>query len=143
MLKFEHEFLPAITQLPATQEQEGRIRRALGLTRGPLPKVNTEWLRKYHRYLSSKLIFPFRAKYTEELSPNRGAIAFLIEVFALIDPGEMPNLENTALLCRIMRDRQEEEVPLVDLEVAEDHPNFQLLEDYWYWIWNWRFDPRI
>jgi hypothetical protein len=143
MLKFEYEFLPAVTQLPATQEQEGRIRTALGLARGPLPKVKTEWLRKYCDYLSSRLIFPFRASYTEELSENREPVAASIEVFGLVDPIEMPNLESTALLCRAMRKVQEEEIPLVDLEVDEDHPNFQLLEDYWYWIWNWRFDPQI
>jgi hypothetical protein len=34
-------------------------------------------------------------------------------------------------------------VSLVDLEVESDHPNAQLIEDYWYWSWNWRFDPRI
>jgi len=143
MLKFEYEFLPAVTQLPATQEQEGRIRTALGLTRGPLPKVKTEWLRNYHSYLSSKLIFPFYARYTEELSANRDPVVSSIEVFGLVNPIEILNIENTALLCSILRGVQEEEIPLVDLEVDEDHPNFRLLEDYWYWIWNWRFDPRI
>jgi hypothetical protein len=143
MLKFEYAFLPTVTQLSATQEQERRIRTALGLTRGPLPNVNTEWLQKYHGFLASRLEFPFRANYTEELSANRDPLVSSIEVFALVDPSEMTDIESTALLCRIMRDIQEEEVPLVDLEVVEDHPNFQLLEDYWYWIWNWRFDPRI
>jgi hypothetical protein len=143
MLKFEYEFLPAVAQFAAAREQEGRIRAALGLSRGPLPKVTAEWLRKYHSYLSAKLIFPFRAKYAEELSAIREPIVFSVEVFALVHPSEMPKIESTALLCRIMRDIQEEEIPLVDLEVEEDHPNFRLLEDYWYWIWNWRFDPRI
>jgi hypothetical protein len=55
----------------------------------------------------------------------------------------VPNFEDTALLCRVIKGVREEEVPLVDLEVEENHPNFRLLEDYWYWIWNWRFDPRI
>jgi hypothetical protein len=143
MLKFEYEFLPAVTQPPAMQEQEGRVRTALGLTRGPLPKVKSEWLRKYHSFLSSKLIFPFYARYTEELSADRDPVVSSIEVFALVNPIEMSDIERTALICRVMRDVREEEIPLVDLEVEEDHPNFQLLEDYWYWIWNWRFDPRI
>ena len=143
MLKFEYDFLPPVTQLPAAQDQEGRIRAALGLTRGPLPKVKTEWLLNYHRYLASKLKFPFAARYTEELAANREPAVSSVEVFALVDPGELPDSESTALLCRVRWDLQERRVPLVDLEVDADHPNFQLLEDYWYWIWNWRFDPRI
>jgi hypothetical protein len=26
------------------------------------------------------------------------------------------------------------EVPLIDAEVESDHPNCQLIEDYWYWF---------
>jgi hypothetical protein len=143
MLKPEYAFFPAITQLLATQDQEARIRAVLGLSRGPLPKVNAEWLRKYHRFLAAELTFPFQARYSEEISANREPFVSEVEVFALVHPDEMPEIERTALLCRVLRDVQEEEVPLVDLEVDEDHPNSQLLEDYWYWIWNWRFDPRI
>jgi hypothetical protein len=29
-------------------------------------------------------------------------------------------------------------LPLVELEVPQKSPNFQLTEDYWYWFWNWR-----
>jgi hypothetical protein len=35
------------------------------------------------------------------------------------------------------------EVPLIDLDVAAEHANALLIEDYWYWFWNWRFDPGI
>jgi hypothetical protein len=24
------------------------------------------------------------------------------------------------------------------LEIPQDGPNFQLIEDYWFWFWNWR-----
>lgn len=143
LLNFHYERLPAFSQVLATQDQEARIRKALGLNRGPLPKIKAEWLQRYHEYLSAELKFPFFARYVEETSPNREPVAHDAEVFALVHPSEMAELENTALLCRIMRNVCEEEVPLVDLEVDDAHPNFQLLEDYWYWIWNWRFDPGI
>jgi hypothetical protein len=29
-------------------------------------------------------------------------------------------------------------LPLIELEVPDDSPNFQFIEDYWYWFWNWR-----
>jgi hypothetical protein len=29
-------------------------------------------------------------------------------------------------------------VPLIELEIPGDSPNFQLIEDYWHWFWNWR-----
>ena len=38
---------------------------------------------------------------------------------------------------------QEIDVPLVDVELNENAPNYRLIEDYWYWFWNWRFDPQI
>jgi hypothetical protein len=143
MLNFEYEFLPTVTQLIETKDQEARIRSIFELSRGPLPKINAEWLRKYHRHLSSKLIFPFCARYNEETAEHVEPVQHAVEVFGLVDPNEVPNFEDTALLCRVIKGVREEEVPLVDLEVEENHPNFRLLEDYWYWIWNWRFDPRI
>jgi hypothetical protein len=142
MLKFEYAFLPAVAHPPGEQDRESRIRAALGIDRGPLPKIKAEWLRQYRLHLSSKLLFPFFARYNEE-SAGRAPVVFYVEVFGLADPDETPDVENSGLLCRALKNVREEEVPLVDLEVDEDHPNFQLLEDYWYWIWNWRFDPRI
>lgn len=143
MLKSASAYTSIFTQILAIEDQESRIRKALGLLRGPLPEIKAEWLSKYFRYLNDNLVFPFRARYTEELDPHQSPAIYSVEAFGLVDPTELRNLERTAILCRVLRNVKEEEVPLVDLEVDDGHPNFQLLEDYWYWIWNWRFDPKI
>jgi hypothetical protein len=143
MLEFDYPFHDVIRQHFAVHEQESRLRFIFELERGPLPKINAQWLRKYHAHLSSKLLFPFHARYTEDSSGAAEPIVYPVEVFGLVSPEEIQDIEETGLLCRVLKDISEDEVPLVDLELAEDHPNFQLLEDYWYWIWNWRFDPGI
>lgn len=124
------------------RRQEDRIREALGIRRGPLPNVQYPWLLHYHRYLEARLVFPFEAEYAEDLFDYRQRISS-VTVVAVLDPQDSRGHEDTGLLCRVLRGSEEVEIPLVDLELPEESPNSQLLEDYWYWIWNWRFDPGI
>lgn len=122
-------------------EQERRICIALGLAQGPLPEVQRRWLERYYRYLAANLSFPFDAEYVEDVLYNQ--IASAIAVIGLIDPEEHTKHEELGLLCRARKDSREIDVPLVDVEVNEESPNYRLAEDYWYWFWNWRFDPQI
>lgn len=124
-------------------EQEQRIRTALGLNNGPLPKVGIEWLRKYYVHLAANLILPFDCQHTEEVGLYQQPMYAKAKVLLLLDPDKHSVDEYSGLVCRIQKEDKEMEVPLVDLEVDETGTNFQLMEDYWYWIWNWRFDPHI
>jgi hypothetical protein len=124
------------------KDQETRIRAALGLAHGPLPKVRTEWLHRYYQYLATNLSLPFDAEYAEDISGYRQVVS-AITVVALLHPDEHAKHEEFGLLCRARRGTQELEVPLADVELNANAPNFRLVEDYWYWFWNWRFDPRI
>jgi hypothetical protein len=123
-------------------DQERRIRAALGIVRGPLPKVRTEWLLRYYEHLAANLSFPFDAECVEGI-PGCPQVASGITVVALLHPDGHANHEKFGLLCRAHRGTQETEVPLMDVELNESAPNFRLIEDYWYWFWNWRFDPQI
>jgi hypothetical protein len=127
---------------PALNDQEGRIRAALGIRHGPLPEVRTPWLRKYYEFLGQWLHVPFEAYYAGELGPFRQS-ASLVTALALLDPGTNSHHEHAGLVCQVRRGGQEVEIALVDLEVEAGHANYQLMEDYWYWFWNWRFDARI
>ncbi len=122
--------------------QERRIRTALGLTRGPLPKVQTEWLRRYFKYLTAHLSLPFVADCPEDVRDRR-RLFVPVTVVGLLDPDEHEGHEELGLRCRVVRGVDEIEVALADVEVKEDSVNFQHVEDYWYWFWNWRFDPKI
>ncbi len=125
-------------------KQEQRIRVALGIEKGPLPNVGIKWLRKYFEYLAANLSFPFEARLTEEIGYYRQPAYSQVKVLALLEPDDARRRqEYFGLICTGRKAEQEIEAPLVDLEVEENSPNFQLIEDYWYWIWNWRFDPQI
>jgi hypothetical protein len=133
----------AVVPVSATRnDQEKRIQAALGLACGPLPAVRDQWLAKYHRHLASRLSLPFEAQHVEDTGLHP-PVSSLVTVTALLDPKQIPGADAAGLVCRVHRGTEEYNVPLVDLEVEEEHPNYQLLEDYWYWIWNWRFDPQI
>ena len=125
-----------------TNDQEKRIRAALGLARGPLPEVQSKWLHLYYEHLAANLSLPFDAEYAEDISGYRQLVS-PITVVALVHPDDRDRHEEFGLLCRAHRGIQEIELPLADVELTENSPNSQLIEDYWYWFWNWRFDPKI
>ena len=123
-------------------DRESRVRAALGVAAGPLPRVERRWLRSYHNYLSTRLSLPFAAHYTGDLARVRQSVP-LVTVVALVDPSEESEYESDGLVCLAHDEKEHLRLSLVDIEVDADHPNFQLLDDYWYWFWNWRFDPSI
>ncbi|MEI8373197.1 MAG: calcium-binding protein [Planctomycetota bacterium] len=124
------------------QTQEGRILVALGLLRGPLPHAVTKWLIRYHEYLSSRMCFPFEARCPEETGVLRPWTS-IIKVVELLAPSVRSAQDGAGLRCIAFRGSEQTEIPLIDLDVENDHPNVQLIEDYWYWFWNWQFDPQI
>ena len=125
-----------------TNERERRIRAILGISSGPLPKVETKWLNRYYDHLAPNLLLPFDAEYAEDI-PGYRQLVTPITVFALVHPDEHGEHDRFGLRCRALRGTQEIELPLSDVELTDDSSNSRLIEDYWYWFWNWRFDPSI
>jgi hypothetical protein len=124
------------------QTQEDRILAALGLLRGPLPHAVAKWLIRYHDYLAERLCLPFEARCPEDAEVVRPWTS-RVTVVKLLSPADHPPQDGAGLKCKALRDGETTEIPLVDLELETDHPNAQLIEDYWYWFWNWQFDPKI
>jgi len=131
-----------INQANINNNQEERIRAALGLVRGPLPEVETKWLHRYYDYLVENLSLPFEAEYAEDIAGYRQVVS-PIAVVALLHPDDHGRHEEFGLLCRAKRGGQTLELPLADVELTDNSPNSRLIDDYWYWFWNWRFDPKI
>jgi hypothetical protein len=129
-------------EVPTADNQEGRILTALGLTHGPLPEADGQWLNRYYQYLSIHLKLPFGGEYAEDI-PGYRQVVSPVTIVALIDPDERAGHEDFGLICRACRGTQEIELPLADVELKESAANWRLIEDYWFWFWNWRFDPRI
>jgi hypothetical protein len=121
-------------RLPAVDDRAERIRAVFGLRGGDeLPKVSASTLWTYYEHLRSRLTIPFEADHCPQ---NEWPVRTVL-VVGVRSP-KRPGSDTSRGLYSMVRDRDVAvEVPLVDLEVLEDGPNFQLLEDYWYWVWNW------
>ena len=115
------------------KDEDDRVRMALGLTSDdPLPEVDDDTLRAYHRYLAAHLTFPFEAKWEPEFG-SRPTIKITglgnAEDDSVVD-------EMYGLLCEARAEGRLMEVPLAECEAEKGSPNRQLLKDYSYWFWN-------
>jgi hypothetical protein len=124
-----------VTRSLNEKDQDDRVRIALGLTSDdPLPEVDEDTLRAYHRFLKAHLTLPFEAKWEPEYGP-----APTIKITGLGDPdGEAGADESYGLLCEARVEGRLTEVPLAECEAKKGSPNRQLLKDYSYWFWNGR-----
>ena len=112
---------------------EERIRAILGPpSSSRLPPVNPATLVKYYQYLASRLTFPFECRYYSEAE----RVVYPVTVIGLVDPRTSPADAATGLFCAIYLKDKQGVLPLVEIEVADDSPNFQIIEDHWYWVWN-------
>ena len=102
---------------------EERIRAALGLPHGALPKVEGSWLSKYYLHLCMELEMPFTATTTGRDSFTRPRE---VSVTALVDPETTPGSADEGLFCLVDDGDRKIEVPLQDIVVEADHPNHQL-----------------
>jgi len=117
------------------KDEDDRVRQALGLSSDdPLPEVDADTLRAYHRHLAAHLTFPFEAKWEPEYGP-----APTIKITGLGDPEDGDGLDEMyGLLCEARSEGRRIEVPLGECEAKKSSPNHQLLKDYSYWFWNYR-----
>jgi hypothetical protein len=128
------DFQDPYEQLPMPAPED-RVRAILGLCRGAsLPKINAATLFRYYRYLSSRLTLPCEARYSSDSDDT----VYPVTVIRLVDPQTMRCDNRAGLSCIVYQRNKADALPLVDIEVGHDCPNFQILEDYWFWVWNWR-----
>ena len=118
-------------------DQTDRILAALGLTTGGLPRVDQDTLARYYAYLSANLSLPFTAYYPQPISAQEKT-EFRCTVLALLDPTQYLGDEFDGIFCQTRKGNFEVNLPLIELYIPQDTPDFQLIEDYWYWFWNWR-----
>jgi len=129
--------LKVVTESCPELDQRDRILAALGQLGGHLPNVDEETLTRYYTYLTARLSFPFTAYYPEpktllEEGQHR------CTVLELLAPAHDICDEFDGIFCKTRKGKYEINLPLIELEVPDDSPNFQFIEDYWFWFWNWR-----
>jgi hypothetical protein len=117
--------------------QLDRIAAALGQSSSLLPEVDDETLSRYYEYLSANLTFPFTAHYPEPANRREEAQS-RCTVLELLDPSMHVGDTFDGIFCKTRKGKYEVNLPLIELEVAPDSPNFHLIEDFWYWFWNYR-----
>lgn len=118
-------------------DPEGRIRVALGVAVDePLPAVRLEELRKYYAHLTASLTFPFEGRLADPIGPHRDTSSPL-RVIRLVNVDSYGPEETYGLICKGEQNGERIELPLDRIDVPEDSPNRQLLEDYSYWMRNW------
>ena len=115
-------------------DPEDRIRAIFGLSGDePLPAADRDHLERYYDYLAAHLSFPFAAVYVLEVEPPEPAEHPVTAVDLL---GREDCDEEDGLLCHADLHGERIAVPLSDLEVDENSPNYQLIEDYAHWFGN-------
>ena len=130
--------LKLVTEAPQEDsDQKVRIFAALGLSGDRLLQVDDENLFRYYKYLSEHLSFPFTAYYPEPRNPCEQTL-YECRVLELLDPSQYISDEFDGIFCKTRKGTFWVNLPLVELEVPQESPNFQMIEDYWYWFWNWR-----
>jgi len=121
-----------VTRSLSTEEPDDRIRMAFGLTTDDgLPKADEQSQRRFLDYLTIHLSFPFKADFwpASAIGPSKSG---KVAVLGFADP---PLARKEGIVCRARRGKHEFPVPLGGLQVREDDPNFQHVEDYTYWLW--------
>ena len=113
-----------------------RLRVILGTTAKRLPRVRVETLRTFHAYLVEHLPWPLEARLSDPIGPHRDTQSPL-KVLRLLDPvQEYAPEEMYGLICEAEQKGEKIELPLDRIDVEEDSPLYQLLEDYRLWLWN-------
>ncbi|MGD0899309.1 MAG: calcium-binding protein [Thermoguttaceae bacterium] len=129
--------LKVVAESPPEPAQRDRILEALGALGEHLPSVDEETLSRYYKYLRTRLSFPFTAHYPEATTSLEER-QFHCTVLELLDPTNDICDEFDGILCKTRKGKYEINLPLTELQIPQDSPNFQLIEDYWFWFWNWR-----
>ena len=130
--------LKVVTEPRPELDQKDRIIEALG-SGNPIPRVGEETLVRYYEYLSANLSFPFAAYYPAPIKPQEEE-EFSCTVLELLDPAKHLGDWIDGIFSKTNKGKYEVNLPLIELEVPDDSPNFKFIEDYWYWFghWNWR-----
>ena len=126
-----------VTESCPEPNQRDRILEALGPLGKRLPSVDEETLSRYYKYLTARLSLPFPAHYPKPTTSHEEE-EHRCTVVGLLDPAKDICDEFDGIFCKTRKGKYEVNLPLIELEVADDSPNFQFIEDYWYWFWNWR-----
>jgi hypothetical protein len=121
--------------LQEQDHQVARIQAVFGLPEdAPLPRVDRGTLLTYRQHLESHLRVPFDALHAETRPPVRHLV-HSVRVLRVLD---VEHHVGDGLLCEVQNHRGTKALPLAEVGVREENPNYQIVDDYAYWFINCR-----
>lgn len=99
-----------------------------------MPLRNWDTDEKYYHYLKATLQFPFATRYIDESVPydkGRNRTGTVVQMFE-----DLHTDECYGAMCQVREGERLREMPLAELDVPEEDPNFQTIDDYSYWLYN-------
>jgi len=97
--------------------------------------MNNQNLEIIYDHLISNVSFPFYAEFAMPDPEKGGETITNIEVHNIIDPDTTEDIETYGLICEASDERGNFKVPISEIVIHQDDPNYHLIEDYCIWYW--------
>jgi hypothetical protein len=130
--------LKLVTERPPDDDQNSRILAALGSDGSRQPRLDDDTLYQYYSFLAENLQFPFHVSYPQS-APPFAKVEYHATVLEVLDPRKYASDDLSGIFCKTKKGKFEVNLPLVELDVPQDNPNYQLIDDYCHWFWYWRW----
>ena len=108
---------------------------ALDSGRWHLPAVDAGTLQHCYHCLAQNFSLPCVAWYPAPTDEDGG---YPCTVTELVDPTTGPGDKFRGLFCVVRKGKQASTLPLVELELSPDNPNYKAVEHYRNCFWHWR-----
>jgi len=99
------------------------------------PDMNHQNLEIIYDHLISTVSFPFYAEFAMPDPQKGGETITNIEVHNIIDPDITYEIDTYGLICEASDERGQFKVPLSEIVIQQEDPNYHLIEDYCIWYW--------
>ena len=120
-----------ITRPLSADNQIDRISMVFGLTSNdPLPYDSEATELIYFKYLKANLTFPFAARSFDPIKDRKRDLT----VTGMCE--DFPIDEGFGVVCDVLDGGEKAQMPLSELEVDPDNPNYQMVDDYITWFVN-------
>ena len=120
-----------ITRPLSADNQDDRICMVFGLTSDyPLPDDSEATELIYFNYLKANLTFPFSARCFDPIRDRKREVT----VTGMCE--DFPIDEGFGVVCDVLDGGEKAQMPLSELEVGLDNPNYQMVDDYITWFVN-------
>lgn len=118
------------------REAKERLNPVLGLDPDDdWPDINGQNLEIIYDHLLATVSFPFNAEFAMPNPEQGGEIILEIEIDGIQDPDLTDDILKHGLICQALNQGEPFKVPLAEIVIKQDDPNYHHIEDYCIWYW--------